>query len=114
MLRSTLREYFPAALNAYANLALTSTDALELLIKAFTPASGAKLTLTQITAVLARARRRDRDTKAATIQTALRQRQLGLPEPVTAAVHAHLITALNDQIAAIEEQVKAHFDAPGR
>ncbi|QKW40130.1 IS110 family transposase [Actinomadura sp. NAK00032] len=114
-LRSMLREYFPAALNAYAGLALTSTDALELLIKAPTPAAGAKLTRTQITGVLARARRRDRDTKAAAIQTALRQRQLGLPEPVTAAyaatatAHAHLIIALNAQIAAIEEQVKAHF-----
>ncbi|WP_314412415.1 IS110 family transposase [Streptomyces kroppenstedtii] len=28
-LRNTLREYFPAALNAYADLELTSTDALE-------------------------------------------------------------------------------------
>lgn len=59
-LRSTLREYFPAALGAYAELALTSTDALELLIKAPTPATAAKLTRPQITAVLARARRRNR------------------------------------------------------
>jgi hypothetical protein len=44
-LRSTLREYFPAALAAYADLALTSTDALELLIKAPTPSAAAKLTL---------------------------------------------------------------------
>lgn len=41
-LRSTLRESFPATLNAYADLTLTSTDALELLIKAPTPAAGAK------------------------------------------------------------------------
>jgi len=33
-LRNTLREYFPGALTAYADLELTSTDALELLIKA--------------------------------------------------------------------------------
>lgn len=39
-LRTTLREYFPAALDAYADLALTSTDALELLIKAATPQPG--------------------------------------------------------------------------
>ncbi|WP_433464118.1 IS110 family transposase [Spirillospora sp. CA-128828] len=116
-LRSTLREYFPAALNAYASLALTSTDALELLIKAPTPAAGAKLTRTQITAVLTRARRRNRDAKAATIQTALRQQQLGLPEPLTAAyaatatAHARVIIALNEQIAAMQEQVKAHFRA---
>lgn len=36
-LRNALREYFPAALNAYADLPLTSTDALELLIKAPRP-----------------------------------------------------------------------------
>ncbi|MGI5507741.1 IS110 family transposase [Streptomyces sp. CA-106131] len=116
-LRSTLREYFPAALDAYADLTLTSTDALELLIKAPTPAAGAKLTRTQITAVLARARRRNRNAKAATIQAALRERQLGLPEPVTAAyaatatAHARVVIALNEQIAAMEEQVKAHFRA---
>ncbi|MGW1564257.1 IS110 family transposase [Streptomyces sp. NPDC002144] len=114
-LRTTLREYFPAALSAYADLELTSTDALELLIKAPTPAAGAKLTRTQITAVLARHRRHHREAKANTIQTALRERRLGLPEPVTAAyaataiAHARLIIALNEQIAALEAQVKAHF-----
>ncbi|MFM9700039.1 IS110 family RNA-guided transposase [Streptomyces europaeiscabiei] len=114
-LRTTLREYFPAALNAYADLTLTGTDAMELLIKAPAPAAAAKLTRTQITTVLARHRRHNRDAKAATIQTALRERQLGLPEPVTAAyaatatAHARLIIALNEQIAAMEEQVKAHF-----
>jgi transposase len=114
-LRTTLREFFPAALNAYADLTLTSTDALELLVKAPTPAAAAKLTRTQITAVLARHRRRNRTAKAATIQTALRERQLGLPEPVTAAyaattiAHARLIIALNEQIAAMEQQVKTHF-----
>jgi transposase len=114
-LRTTLREYFPAALNAYADLTLTSTDAMELLIKAPTPTAAAKLTRTQITAVLTRHRRHNRDAKAVTIQTALRERQLGLPEPVTAAygaavtAHARLIIALNEQIAAMEVQVKAHF-----
>jgi transposase len=114
-LRSTLREFFPAALSAYADLELTSTDALELLVKAPTPAAGAKLTRTQITAVLARHRRHHRDAKAAAIQSALREPQLGLPEPVTAAyaaavtAHARLIIALNEQIDAMEVQVKAHF-----
>ncbi|MFF3159449.1 transposase [Streptomyces sp. NPDC057910] len=59
-LRNTLREYFPSALNAYADLTLTSTDALELLIKAPTPAAAAKLTRTQITAPLTRARPHNR------------------------------------------------------
>ncbi|WP_413754684.1 IS110 family transposase [Streptomyces sp. R-74717] len=114
-LRSTLREYFPAALSAYADLTLTSTDALELLVKAPTPAAAEKLTRTQITAVLTRHRRRNRAAKAATVQAALREPQLGLPEQVTTAyaatatAHARLIIALNEQIAAMEEQVKAHF-----
>lgn len=114
-LRSTLREYFPAALDAYAELALTSTDALELLVKAPTPATAAKLTRSQITAVLARSRRRNRDEKAAAIQTALREPQLGLPGPVTAAyaaaaaAHARMLIALNEQIAEMEGQVKAYF-----
>ncbi|MEV6056734.1 IS110 family transposase [Streptomyces sp. NPDC052107] len=114
-LRNTLREYFPAALNAYADLELTSTDALELLIKAPTPATAARLTRPQITAVLARQRRHNRSAKAATIQTALREQHLGLPEPVTAAyaaattAHARVMIALNEQIADLEAQVKAHF-----
>ncbi|MET7313796.1 IS110 family transposase [Streptomyces sp. NPDC005571] len=114
-LRSTLREYFPAALAAFADLTLTSTDALELLVKAPTPAAAEKLTRTQITAVLTRHRRRNREAKAATVQAALREPQLGLPEQVTTAyaatatAHARLIIALNEQIAAMEEQVKAHF-----
>lgn len=45
--RTTLREYFPAALVTYADLSLTSTDALELLIKAPTPAAVATLTRTR-------------------------------------------------------------------
>ncbi|WNF27794.1 IS110 family transposase [Streptomyces sp. C11-1] len=56
-LRTTLRQYFPAALTAYADLTLTATDALELLVKEPTPAAAAKLTRLQITAVLARHRR---------------------------------------------------------
>ncbi|GAB7185753.1 IS110 family transposase [Kitasatospora sp. Ki12] len=114
-LRSTLREYFPGALTAYASLELTSADALELLIKAPTPQTAAKLTRTQIAAVLARARRRDRDQKAGAIQATLRETYLELPEPLTAAyaaattAHARLLLALNEQIAAMEEQVRAHF-----
>ncbi len=115
-LRNTLREYFPAALGTYADLELTSTDALKLLIKAPSPRTAARLTRPQITAVLARHRRHNRTAKAATIQTMLREQHLGLPEPVKAAyaataatAHAKLLIALNEQIAELEAQVKAHF-----
>jgi transposase len=114
-LRNTLREYFPGALTAYAGLELTSADALELLVKAPTPDEAAKLTKQQITAALARQRRRNRDQKAASIQAALREPQLGVAAPVTAAyaaaatAHARLLIALNEQIDVLEEQVSAHF-----
>ncbi|MPY38084.1 IS110 family transposase [Streptomyces adustus] len=114
-LRSTLREYFPGALAAYAGLELTSTDALELLIKAPTADQAAKLTKQQITAVLARHRRHRREQRAAAIQAGLRERQLGVPTPVAAAyaaavvAHAKVLIALNEQIAALEEQVSEHF-----
>ncbi len=87
-LRSTLREYFPGALTAYAGLELISTDARELLIKAPTPEEAARLTKPQITAVLTRHRRRNREQRAGAIQAALRESQLGLPAPVTTAYGA--------------------------
>ncbi|WP_329140945.1 IS110 family transposase [Streptomyces sp. NBC_01476] len=114
-LRNTLREYFPGALTAYAGLELTSTDALELLVKAPTPEAAKKLTKPQIIAVLARHRRRDRDQKAAAIQKELREPQLAVAVPVAAAyaaaatAHARLLLALNEQIDALEAEVKTHF-----
>ncbi|MFD5572750.1 IS110 family RNA-guided transposase [Streptomyces cadmiisoli] len=116
-LRNALREYFPAALDAYADLTLLGADALELLVKAPTPQAAAKLTRSQITAALARGRRHNRTAKAALIQTALRTQHLRLHESVTAAyaattvAHARLLIALNEQIAELEAQVKAHFHA---
>jgi transposase len=114
-LRNTLREYFPGALAAYAGLELTSTDALELLVEAPTPEQAARLTKQQITAVLARHRRRNRDQRAAAIQATLREPQLDVAAPVAdayaaaATAHARLLIALNEQINALEGQVKAHF-----
>ena len=56
-LRHQLREYFPAALEAFEDL--DAGDALELLAKAPDPARAAKLTRAQVAAALKRARRRD-------------------------------------------------------
>src|SRR6185436_16356593 len=55
-LRHALREFFPAALDAFEDL--TSPDALELLGKAAIPAAAARLTRAQIAAALRRAGRR--------------------------------------------------------
>ena len=112
-LRHQLREYFPAALEAFDDL--DAPDALELLGKAPDPARAAKLTRAQISASLKRARRRDIPGKATAILAALRSAQLGQPPAVTAAyaVTARsliaVIAVLNEQVKALESQVEADF-----
>jgi len=111
-LRTALREFFPAALEAFADL--TAPDALELLARAPDPVSAARLSRPQISAALKRARRQAED-KAAAIQGALRTVHLAQPPAVAAAYAAtvrslvSMITAFNAQIAAMEEQVTACF-----
>jgi transposase len=112
-LRHALREYFPAALAAFEDL--DATDTLELLAKAADPASAARLSIGQISAVLKRARRRDVAAKAAQIQAVLRSEQLAQPAVVTAAyaVSVRALVAvlgtLNEQVKALQGQVEAHF-----
>jgi transposase len=112
-LRHALREFFPAALVAFVDL--TSTDALELLGKAPDPASAARLTITQITTALKRARRHHVADKAAAIRSALGAEHLGQPAVVVAAYAATvraqvaILATLNAEITTMEEQVEAHF-----
>jgi hypothetical protein len=68
--RHALREYFPAALAAFEDLA--AADTLELLTKAPDPVSAGRLTLSQISAALKRARRRTITELAGAIHAALR------------------------------------------
>ncbi len=112
-LRHALREYFPAALEAFEDL--DAPDVLELLARAPDPVSAARLTITQISAALARARRRNIPEKAARIQTVLRAEHLGQPEVLTAAYAATTRSAvavlgtLNEQVKVLQGQVDAHF-----
>jgi Transposase/Transposase IS116/IS110/IS902 family len=112
-LRHQLREYFPAALEAFGDL--DAPDALDLLARAPDPARAARLTRAQVAAALRRARRRDIAGKTGAILAALRGEQLRQPEPVTAAYAAAvrsltvIITALNGEIATMERQVTACF-----
>jgi transposase len=112
-LRTALREFFPAALDAFGDL--TAPDALELLARAPDPASAARLSRAQITAALKRARRRQAEGKAAGIAAALRTVHLAQPPAVAAAYAATvrslvtMIAAFNTEIAAMEEQVKVCF-----
>jgi hypothetical protein len=112
-LRTTLREFFPAALEAFDELA--TPDVLQLLAKAPDPARAARLSQAQITAALKRARRRNVADKAAAIQAALRTEQLAQPPAVEAAYAAtvrslvSVITAFNAEITIMHEQVQACF-----
>jgi transposase len=109
-LRSTLREYFPGALEAFPDLA--APDALELLARAPGPAAAARLSRAQVTAALKRARRCHVADKAAAICAALRAPQLAQPPAAYAATVVALtqiIAAFNQQIPALEAQVGASF-----
>ena len=81
-LRTALRDFFPAALEAFEDL--TAPDALELLTRAPDPASAARLSRPQIAAALKRARRQAGD-KAAAIAAAFRAVHLAQPPAVAAA-----------------------------
>jgi hypothetical protein len=112
-LRSALREFFPAALDAFEDLA--ATDTLELLNRAPDPEAAARLSRSQITAALKRARRREVPAKTEKIQAALRAPALRQPAVLVGAYAATLhstvavIGVLNTQIAVLQGQVEAHF-----
>ncbi|QOH58089.1 IS110 family RNA-guided transposase [Rhodococcus rhodochrous] len=113
-MRSALREYFPAALTAFDNLA--APDTLALLQKAPDPDRAARLTTGQITAELARAHRRgDRTAKATRIRDALRAPALRQPAEIENAYaivvvgQARMLEHLNVQIDELEQEVKHSF-----
>ena len=112
-LRHQLREYFPAALEAFEDL--DAPDTLELLGKAPEPARAARLTRAQVAAALKRARRRNIKDKTDAILAALRGEYLGQPPALTAAYAATarsliaVITTLNEQVKVLEDQVREHF-----
>jgi len=112
-LRHQLREYFPAALDAFDDL--DAPDVLELLGKAPDPGRAAKLTRAQVAAALKRARRHHVPAKTDAILTALRGEHLGQPAALTAAYAATVrslvavLVTLNEQVRFLEAQVKEHF-----
>jgi transposase len=112
-LRHALRDYFPAALEAFEDL--DAADTLELLARAPDPASAARLTTAQVSAALKRASRRHVAQKAGEIQAVLRTAHLGQPAIVTAAYAASaralvaVLVTLNEQVKALQGQVEAYF-----
>jgi len=101
-MRAALREYFPAALEAFADL--TAADALELLTRAPDPTRAAALSRSKIAAALTRARRRDVDAKAAAIQAILRAPALRA-DPALERAYATIVTTQ----AALIGQLNAHI-----
>jgi hypothetical protein len=112
-LRHQLREYFPAALEAFGDL--DAPDVLELLAKAPDPARAAKLTRAQVAAALKRARRHHVPARTDAILAALRGEHLGQPAALTAAYAATVrslvavLVTVNEQVRLLEAQVKEHF-----
>jgi transposase len=114
-LRSALREYYPAALAAFEDLA--HGDALGVLGRAPTPEQGAHLPLSAIQSALKRGgRQRNIAARAREIQSALRTEQLAAPASVGAAFGATtraavgVITELNHQISELEQSLAEHFE----
>ena len=114
-LRSSLREYFPAALDTFDELA--HRDTLAVLAKAPTPTDAARLTPAKIRTVLRNAgRQRNIDTRAEVIAAGLRVEALQAPGPVEAAHGATtratvaIITALNTQIDQLAAGLADHFE----
>jgi transposase len=115
MLRSALREYYPAALEAFDSL--TDRDALAVLGRAPTPEQGSRLSLSKIGAALkAAGRQRNIETRAREIQAVLRQEHLTAAPAVAAAFGAtttaavHVIAELNHQIGDLEIALAEHFE----
>ena len=115
-LRSTLREFYPAALEALGT-DLAGRDALALLSRAPTPDQGRQLSLNQLRSALSQGgRQRGVQARAAELQLALRAPQLQPPlvlanaygSSVSATVR--VIRELNLQIASLEAELAAAFE----
>ena len=115
-LRSALREFYPAALDAFSDLA--SSDALAVLRIAPTPTQGRRLSRSKIAAALRRGgRQRNIDKRTIEIQTALRAEQLQAPGVIADAMGnvvsslVAVIATLQTQIDQLEQQLAEHFEA---
>ncbi|WP_229697755.1 IS110 family transposase, partial [Streptomyces lasiicapitis] len=123
-LRSLLREYYPAALDAFATWTngLCRPEARELLRLAPTPARAARLSRTQISAALKRAgRKRGIDAEAGRIREVFRAEYAHQPPLVEDALGQQMLalliqleaacTAADDLAKAVEETFPQHPDA---
>jgi transposase len=115
MLRSMLREFYPAALLAFGD-DLTGRDALAVLAVAPSPEQGRRLTTARVVAVLRKAgRQRNHQAAAERILAALHAEQLTARAGVVPAYAAStsalvaVLTELSRQVDALAEQVAEGF-----
>lgn len=115
-LRSALREFYPAALEAFGT-DLASADAVAVLELAPTPELGRRLSRSKIAAALRRAgRQRNVQARAEQIQQALRSEQLRAAPSlertygVITSSLVGLIEGLNAQIAGLEQDLHGAFE----
>lgn len=114
-LRNALREYYPAALEAFDDL--DDRDTLAVLERAPSPDMGVRLTVAQIRAALKRGgRQRNLDWRAREIQAALRTEQLPVSDPVASAFSATtkatvgILKELNRQLEDLEASLADRFE----
>jgi len=115
-LRSTLRDYFPAALSAFGT-DLASSDALAILGLAPTPRRARTLSRAKIAAALGRAgRQRNLEHRAAEIHEALRAEHPETSDAVAdafgaaSAARVAVLVSLNAQITELEVALAERFD----
>lgn len=115
-LRNTLREFYPAALEAFGT-DLASSDALAVLEVAPTPGEGRSLSASRIAAALKRGGRRRRVAeRTEEIKTALRSPQLEAP-PVLARAYGdvvrstvRIVAEMTAQIEKLSRELEASFE----
>jgi len=115
-LRSLLREFYPAALEAFGT-DLAAADAIAILERAPTPYQGRSISQAKITSALRKAgRERNLESKAAEIQTGLRAPQLEAPALLaqaygrSVASTIRLLRQMNQELAALEQELAASFE----
>jgi transposase len=120
-LRSTLRQYYPALLRAFPDLASPSSrdcsDVMAVIERAPTPAQGRTLSQLQIASALRKAgRQRDIDRRAEQIREELRMPHLTAPPVVTnaygnaARATARVIVSMTEQINELSQELNSRFE----
>lgn len=114
-LRSSLREFYPGALEVFSDL--SSPDALAVLEVAPTPAAGRRLSRAKIRTALERAgRRRYLDARTTEIFEGLRAPQLQAPQLVAEAFGATvvssvaIISSMNTEITRLQDELASRFE----